>query len=603
MKAIVCLALILSLVTVRAQTVDAGNVALKATNWTAAESIFRGVLANNSTNALALAGLAQSLLRQGRLGEALTSAEKAASLDSTNFVIQYRLAACYYNLHRYEEAQTAYAAALEIRPSSSVHFWRGMALVRLKRYAEAEKELDQAPPEAVQRRWWESLGSSWWRLHRYKDAIACYQKALALDPKSARDLEYLGDAQYNINDFASAALSYRRCFALEPANMEIAMDLADALYQLKSYAESVQTSQRALALDWKRTNLVADFQTTMNIGYCSWQEGKFDDAAEAYESASQLEPTNTVPYEWEAHSYVRVGSYRDAAEALTKAHQLNPGSREICLDLFAVDLMAGRDSQACRLFPIASGVGMAALLASIATGFFFLLRRSFRLSTATRPGIGFSVGWLLVSLEGQVGFVLLASFLFPLRDGANYLAGLSLSPLPLLAAASAFPRQPWGAAFRKPRELRWVLLGQAVLGLALIFGATQVYSFAFLALFHARVPVQRSLPFLEQMRQAQPALAVFAIVVIAPLAEEILFRGLLFGALEEKCGNWTILWTALAFALCHFDLFYFVPLTILGLLFGWARQKSGSVWLSVILHCLNNLVAIVALALGFERLH
>jgi tetratricopeptide (TPR) repeat protein len=602
--ATLCLGLAFGIVSVHAQSVDVGNSALKATNWTAAESIFRGVLAKNSTNALALAGLAESLLRQRRLEEALASAQKAASFGPTNFIVQYRLGACYYELRLYGEAQAAYAAALEIRPSGSVYFWRGMALEHLK---------------------------------RYKEAAACYRKALALNPKSARNLQHLGDCQYEINDFATAADSYRRCFVLQPTNWQacywlglsldeagklaeaqqalqtaaqlnstntaVALNLADVLYRLKSYDEARQVFRHALALDPKKAHLTTDFQTTMNIGACFSKEGNYRAAIAAYENASQFEPTNESPYQWEGDSYILERRYVEAADVLAKAHQLKPASREISLALFDADLMAGRDSQACRLFPIASGIGMAALLAGAAIGFYFLLRGSFRLSTATHPGIVFSIGWLLVSFEGQGLLILAASFLNPLRVGANNLAGLALGSLPLLvAAAGAFPKQPWGAPFRRPPEFRWILLGQTVLGLALIYGATQVYSFTLSALFHVRAPAQRSLIFLEQMWQAQSTLAVFAVMVIAPLTEEILFRGLLFGALEEKCGNWTILWTALLFALFHLDPFYFVPLTALGLLLGWARQKSGSVWPAVLLHCLNNLISVIALA-PFERLH
>jgi membrane protease YdiL (CAAX protease family) len=54
-----------------------------------------------------------------------------------------------------------------------------------------------------------------------------------------------------------------------------------------------------------------------------------------------------------------------------------------------------------------------------------------------------------------------------------------------------------------------------------------------------------------------------------------------------------ILLTSTVFALVHFDPQHVVAVLPIGLYLGWAAWRSGSVWLSMLLHALNNLAAVL----------
>ncbi len=85
-----------------------------------------------------------------------------------------------------------------------------------------------------------------------------------------------------------------------------------------------------------------------------------------------------------------------------------------------------------------------------------------------------------------------------------------------------------------------------------------------------------------------------AIVILAPIVEELFFRGYLFKLLQEKLGdNPAMIITSLLFAAAHFNLFTFLPILIMGGLMGWARKRSGSILPSLILHMMNNLIALM----------
>ncbi len=94
------------------------------------------------------------------------------------------------------------------------------------------------------------------------------------------------------------------------------------------------------------------------------------------------------------------------------------------------------------------------------------------------------------------------------------------------------------------------------------------------------------------------ALLAIAIVGVAPLAEELVFRGYLWDLLERAHSR-TLAWalTSVLFALHHVDPIHVIAVFFTGLFLGWLRLATGSVWPAVGAHLLNNgLAAFVVLA-------
>ncbi len=108
-------------------------------------------------------------------------------------------------------------------------------------------------------------------------------------------------------------------------------------------------------------------------------------------------------------------------------------------------------------------------------------------------------------------------------------------------------------------------------------------------------------------------LFVLAIVIVAPLYEEVIFRGLLWSALAEQFNTVQLraattasvtlstksaiaasLVTSLIFATIHlqYGLYEISTLVVLALIFCYARIKSGSLLLPIMLHIVNNGVAL-----------
>lgn len=142
----------------------------------------------------------------------------------------------------------------------------------------------------------------------------------------------------------------------------------------------------------------------------------------------------------------------------------------------------------------------------------------------------------------------------------------------------------------KLRDL-WLALG----GFAVYFIASIVIS----AVFQAVVPYDENQ--MQDIGFSNPTgievyLVFLAIVILAPLAEELLFRGFIFQGFRKKMPFWpTAILVSLLFALVHWQVNVGLDVFALSLVLCWLRERTGSLWPGIILHSTKNLVAFLLL--------
>ncbi|NTW28298.1 MAG: CPBP family intramembrane metalloprotease [Coriobacteriia bacterium] len=91
-------------------------------------------------------------------------------------------------------------------------------------------------------------------------------------------------------------------------------------------------------------------------------------------------------------------------------------------------------------------------------------------------------------------------------------------------------------------------------------------------------------------------MAAIAIGVLAPFAEELVFRGVLLRSLRKRWGiPVAIVGSSVVFALAHFSGYDFVPIALTAVILGWLYVRSGSLWVSMVAHSAYNLLALALL--------
>jgi membrane protease YdiL (CAAX protease family) len=89
---------------------------------------------------------------------------------------------------------------------------------------------------------------------------------------------------------------------------------------------------------------------------------------------------------------------------------------------------------------------------------------------------------------------------------------------------------------------------------------------------------------------------LFMIGLLPALGEELLFRGVVQQLLKKWSGNaHAAIWISAAlFSALHLQFFGFLPRLLLGAMFGYMLEWSGTLWLPVIAHFVNNATAVFA---------
>lgn len=93
----------------------------------------------------------------------------------------------------------------------------------------------------------------------------------------------------------------------------------------------------------------------------------------------------------------------------------------------------------------------------------------------------------------------------------------------------------------------------------------------------------------------QLVISLLALAVLAPIVEELVFRGLLYGWIAGRWNSlaaWLI--SSVLFAAAHMEPAHVVLVLPLGLLFGWLRRRTDSLLPSMIAHIINNGFALLA---------
>ncbi len=154
------------------------------------------------------------------------------------------------------------------------------------------------------------------------EAVAVYDRALALDPKCAAAHCNLGSTLRELGRPADAVASCRRAIALLPDFPEAYSNLGAALHALGEPAEAVDAYRRALAL---KPDYV---EALSNLGYALQELKQFDDAIACYARALTLRPNLAAVYVNLGGALQQKGQLQEAVEAYRHALAFAPGAAE-----------------------------------------------------------------------------------------------------------------------------------------------------------------------------------------------------------------------------------------------------------------------------------
>jgi len=206
-------------------------------------------------------------------------------------------------------------------------------------------------------------------------------------------------------------------------------------------------------------------------------------------------------------------------------------------------------------------------------------------------------------------------FLTPLAPAAG--SGIEMarrltSPTSIAVAAASLDVALMAVVYLRivrPRAITWSTMGlnlhhlkeQVPLGLAYGIALFGVSSLLELLLARAGIQQTQNITFQSVARASlsEFGLVLLAGAVVAPVAEEIYFRGYVFRAYLEQKGLWrALLFSSGLFAVVHMNLPALLPIFAMGIMLSSLYYRTGSIVPAIIAHALNNAAAFTLLYLG-----
>ena len=250
-----------------------------------------------------------------------------------------------------------------------------------------------------------------------------------------------------------------------------------------------------------------------------------------------------------------------------------------------------------------------ALAICIGLGIFALLRLAMPLDRWGERGNVYTAPFDWRELCIVIGIlVFLLKSMTPLAPGASAPEGGGLSLVALIGAAiiqvmlaggliaylALYRRIDLGELFGLARMPPERVLSRAALFLlptfAVVLGGTILFNHYILVPAIGEIDEQRAVQtFAENKDLTLRLLLALSAVIIAPICEELLFRGLIYGTLKRFGERiFAALASSLLFALIHGHVPSILPLTILALGFCIAYERTGCLWVPIAMHAMFN---------------
>lgn len=264
--------------------------------------------------------------------------------------------------------------------------------------------------------------------------------------------------------------------------------------------------------------------------------------------------------------------------------------------------------QAEKVSPLWSVLSLLFVLAGLVVfliGYLFKKRLPMRKdpgrSRLTLRDLSMSFGWVGLLFFGSVflyyfGIGGLIPEWFRTSPGASALGGVSMQIVAILVIPLYFSKSLQEIGLQRPL-LSWKMIGYVLMFFIFVYAMSLVTTslsewIGIDTDSYREKHISQELSDAKALGFLMAMLPVIATAVIAPLGEELLFRGVLQSVLTAKWGVYAgVIGSALLFSLIHADLVLFIPIFLMGVLFSVLYRITGSLWAPIWLHAVNNFIA------------
>jgi len=339
-------------------------------NVDAAIDLLRRALQRDGTFAAAQAGLGEAWWRKWTITkdpEAMREAEEWARTAVTTAPdlaeAHVALGTVYRETGRTAEAQAELERARELEPRSDAALL-GLANVLLARNLPDEAEKAYRDAIAARPDYWalhSYLGAFYYRRGRIDDAEKEFRRVVELTPDNARGWRNLGGIEHVAGRLGEAEKCYRKSIALLPSAQAVG-NLATILKQQGRYEDAAEMYRRAAELDPNEKRVWGNLAALYEL-----IPGREEEALAAWrraivigESEARVNPADAGLLALLGMYYAGVGRYAEAREKAERALELAPGDVSVMHLALVTFHRAGDRDRAIELTRQALDAGLPA---------------------------------------------------------------------------------------------------------------------------------------------------------------------------------------------------------------------------------------------------
>lgn len=238
------------------------------------------------------------------------------------FAVHLAMGDCYSRLGNKEEAEKSYREAVKERPDHPV-CWLAMGdfySEQMKKYDKAESCYDKAialyPRSALFLR---SAGLNALKMNRNEKALDYFTKSIAASPSYWQGYSLRGSTYALIEEYEPAAADFTKAMELKKEPDALLLTLrGDCYNKLGLNAKAVEDYTKAVELDPKNADAFE------SMGYIYSLKGEHDKAIPYYEKAIALHPKKGEAYNNLGYTWFQKGNKDKALEYLSKAIEVDP---------------------------------------------------------------------------------------------------------------------------------------------------------------------------------------------------------------------------------------------------------------------------------------
>ena len=267
----------------------------------------------------------------GKYAEAAERFENAERLDPTSDVAVRGAGSAYESLNLSDKAEATYQHAIALRPQDPLNYTL--------------------------------LGAFYTTKGQYADALKQFQQVVAIAPDNFNAYTNVAGIQTYSGDFAGAVATLEKSLTIRKTS-EAYSDLASAYFMLRNFDAAIAANQQAIDLDG------GSYTIWGNLGDAYYYGGHREEAAQAYEKASELATKNLNVNPHDAETLVSMAGYqamlKQREPALLyagRALESAPNDPEIQFSVAQIYNQLGEKKEALRWLKKSLNAGFSPVLA------------------------------------------------------------------------------------------------------------------------------------------------------------------------------------------------------------------------------------------------